>query len=347
MAKVSVIIPAHNRAAVIKRAVESVLAQTFEDMEIIVIDDGSTDHTGEIVQSIPDGRIRYIRCVTNRGAGAARNEGLQVATGKYVAFLDSDDEWLPEKMEKQVTLMESLSDEWGISCTGVKIIKDGCREVVNIPSPKKEGDAFYDFACGRIYTTTPALMVRKKVLDEVGFFDDRLWRGQDDELLMRVSRKYKLAILPEPLAVIHLATGKHLSHLVESARLLILEKHLATVRDELGWFSSRHFEAHTLWTIADAKFRDREFICGLRYWLRAVTAMPFMPPARFLRIALAASALLPHAKRVLWRARRHPMGALAIHNGDRNEAQVAEDSALSVHGKRTGVEECSRSRRGG
>ena len=300
MSKVSVIIPTYNRATVLERAVQSVRAQTFEDMEIIIVDDGSTDNTEEIVRSIHDKRIRYIRCETNRGPSTARNEGLKVARGKYVAFLDSDDEWLPEKTENQVALMESLSEDWGFSSTGARFIKDGCRESLTRPDPAREGYAFADLVFGRIYIPTPGLMIRTKCLEHAGLFDDRLRVNEDNEFLLRLSRKYKLAIVPEPAVIVHRVTTKPRADLMERACLLILQKHCVTIRNELGWYAARYFRAETFWRIADQKLRNRELAGGLSYWLRSMAVMPLVSPKRYLRIALAALGLLHWVKKLLW-----------------------------------------------
>ena len=99
---VSVIIPTYNRAHLIGRAIRSVLDQTYQDWELIVVDDASTDDIPGIVKGFTDGRVKYIRHDENKGAAAARNTGIQAARGAYIAFLDSDDEWLPEKLERQV-----------------------------------------------------------------------------------------------------------------------------------------------------------------------------------------------------------------------------------------------------
>ena len=105
--KVSVIIPTYNRAHLVGRAIRSVLNQTYQDFEIIVVDDGSTDNTEEVVKSFNDPRIRYIRHEKNRGGSAACNTGIRAARGEYIAFQDSDDEWLPEKLEKQMQVFEN------------------------------------------------------------------------------------------------------------------------------------------------------------------------------------------------------------------------------------------------
>ena len=111
---ISVIIPTYNRAHLIGKAVKSVLSQTYQDFEIIVVDDGSTDNTEEIVKSFTDYKIYYICHKHNRGASAARNTGIKASRGEYIAFLDSHDEWLPEKLDKQIKTFNSESSEVGV-----------------------------------------------------------------------------------------------------------------------------------------------------------------------------------------------------------------------------------------
>jgi len=121
---VSVIISTYNRAHLIGRAIQSVLNQTYQDFEVIVVDDGSTDNTEEIVKSFNDPRIRYIRHEKNKGAAAARNTGIKAARGKYIAFQDSDDEWLPEKLEKQMKVFENAPPEAGVVYTDMQRINE-------------------------------------------------------------------------------------------------------------------------------------------------------------------------------------------------------------------------------
>lgn len=286
MATVSVIIPTYNRAGVIRRSIDSVLAQTFDDMEIIVIDDGSTDNMGEIVQSIPDERIRYIPCETNRGTSAARNEGLKVAQGKYIAFLDSDDEWLPEKIEKQVALMESLPAEWGVCHTGARIIKDGSIKTTFIPKPVRNKKLLLRFVFGKFHFFTPSLMIRSACFDHVGHFDERLWRWEDRELLLRIFRLYKLAVISEPLVVIHMATTKNLHALVESSCLTTLYKHERGIRDNLSWCSARRFRSVAFRAIGEVKLRAGETVDGSKYLLRSLCLYPFITPIQYVKLFL-------------------------------------------------------------
>jgi len=115
---VSIILPTRNRCHLIRGAVESVLNQTFSDIEVIIVDDGSTDKTAQVVTNLNDRRIRYERLNESRGAPVARNIGISLAKGEYIAFQDSDDEWLPQKLEKQMQAFEVSKPEVGVIYTG-------------------------------------------------------------------------------------------------------------------------------------------------------------------------------------------------------------------------------------
>lgn len=119
MTRVSVVIPTYNRAPTLPRALESTLAQTIDDLEILVVDDGSTDDTASVLATYQDvdSRVRPVVHATNQGANVARNTGIEHARGEYIAFLDSDDEWHPEKLERQLAALEDRPDEWvGVYC---------------------------------------------------------------------------------------------------------------------------------------------------------------------------------------------------------------------------------------
>src|SRR5690348_13147078 len=111
MAPVSVIIPTHNRSDFLRNAITSVLNQTYQDFEIIVVDDGSTDNTSEVVANFSDERITFIRHDTNKGGSAARNTGILASKCDYIAFLDDDDEWLPDKLRKQMEILVASPPE--------------------------------------------------------------------------------------------------------------------------------------------------------------------------------------------------------------------------------------------
>src|SRR5579859_7824272 len=118
MGPVSVVIPVYNRTAELRRAVRSVLAQTYADLELIVVDDASSEDIAGALDGIDDPRLKLIRKSVNQGAAAARNTGIQAATGRWVAFLDSDDEWLPQKLELQLRRLVDRPDDARICCSG-------------------------------------------------------------------------------------------------------------------------------------------------------------------------------------------------------------------------------------
>ena len=125
MAEVSVIIPTHNRAHMVRRAIESVLAQTWQDFEIVVISDGSKDSTDEVVASFVDNRIRLLKHERERGASAARNTGLQASSGGYIAFLDDDDEWLPDKLRVQLDAIRQSDSMTGLVYCWIEYVLEG------------------------------------------------------------------------------------------------------------------------------------------------------------------------------------------------------------------------------
>lgn len=202
---VSVVIPTYNRAFCIEGAIKSVLNQTWKNLELIIVDDASTDNTEEIVKTINDDRITYIKLPQNAGANHARNVGIQNAKGKYIAFNDSDDHWVPEKLEKQMKLMR-LEERIGnnVGCVYCIVEKTENGKVTEI-APKLEdlGENLY----GDLYKTlqecmfisTQTMLVKKSVFEDVGYFNENLKRLQDWELLLRISQKYQFSLVQEVL----------------------------------------------------------------------------------------------------------------------------------------------------
>jgi glycosyltransferase involved in cell wall biosynthesis len=157
---ISVIIPTYNRAHLVGRAIRSVLAQTFQDWELIVVDDGSSDNTEEVVCSFQDPRICYISHEVNRGGSAARNTGIKVARGEYVSFLDSDDEWLPEKLEKQLACFRNTQmEQLGMVVCG-RIDLDEKGEKVTEKNPDVHGWVYEDILNLTWSPSTPTMMIR-------------------------------------------------------------------------------------------------------------------------------------------------------------------------------------------
>src|SRR5262245_48882666 len=144
MPKISVIIPTHDRAHFLPGAIFSVLNQTFQDFEIIVVDDASNDNTSEVVAAFNDERIRLLRHETNKGGSAARNTGILNAQCDYIAFLDDDDEWLPDKLAKQVNILFASPPEVGCVFTGYVMMDRTSGRVIDHWLPTKRGDLSKD-----------------------------------------------------------------------------------------------------------------------------------------------------------------------------------------------------------
>jgi glycosyltransferase involved in cell wall biosynthesis len=194
MPVVSVVISTHNRAGLVGAAIESVLNQTFRDFEVIVVDDASEDDTEKTVRSFRDARIRYIRHPVGKGDAATRNTGIRNATGEYIAFLDDDDEWLPEKLRLQVHFCEAGGPELGGVHTARWTIHTatGKRSLTSLPGCSPD-----DLSRNRI--TTSSMLLRRRCVESVGLFDERFPCCSDFDLWIRISRQFSLGYIKEPL----------------------------------------------------------------------------------------------------------------------------------------------------
>ena len=196
---VSVIIPVYNREAFLPTAVNSVLSQTFKNLELLIIDDNSKDETFfSVLKFLEDKRVSYYYLRKNYGVSYARNYGIKKAKGDYIAFLDSDDYWLPNKLEKQITYM--LEKKFKICQTDEIWIRRG--KFVN---PKKkhqkiEGDIF-EKSLELCIVSPSAVLIKKEVFDDIGLFDENMPACEDYDLWLRASLKYKIGLLNEKLIV--------------------------------------------------------------------------------------------------------------------------------------------------
>ena len=203
MAKVSVIIPTYNRAHLVSRAIKSVLNQNFQDFEIIVVDDGSTDNTEEVIKSFKDKRIRYIWHEINKGGNAARNTGLKNSRGEYIAFLDSDDEWLPEKLERQLEIFEKSQDEklGFVYCGVIFINKKENKELRFLP--KVKGYVYKNMLADNITFGGSDNLIKKEVFNICGFFDEceelKKRGAQEYEMWIRIAQKFNFTFVKEYL----------------------------------------------------------------------------------------------------------------------------------------------------
>ncbi|MDH5218656.1 MAG: glycosyltransferase, partial [Gammaproteobacteria bacterium] len=201
MSSVSVVIPSFNRVETLQRALASVLSQTRVADEVIVVDDGSTDSTAEmIINNFPDVVYLY---QTNRGVSAARNLGITHASSDWIALLDSDDEWLPEKLQRQLALLENspeLSNELKVCHTEEIWVRNGKR-VNQMKKHEKAGGWIYQ-RCLPICAMSPSsIVIHRAVFEKVGLFDEDLPACEDYDLWLKICSRYPVAYIEEPQIV--------------------------------------------------------------------------------------------------------------------------------------------------
>jgi glycosyltransferase involved in cell wall biosynthesis len=165
---------------------------------MIIVDDGSTDNTQEVVRSFRNKKIEYIRHERNRQVSAARNTGIQIAKGKYIALLDDDDEWFPTKLEKQVNKFEESTERTGVIYTGILVKSGKTAEILGEMLPTLRGKLYADLI-RKNFIPTSSSMIRKTCLQEVGVFDENITFDEDWDLWIRVSRRYEFNYIPEVL----------------------------------------------------------------------------------------------------------------------------------------------------
>jgi uncharacterized protein (TIRG00374 family) len=227
--KVSVVIPTHNRPGLLGRAISSVLAQTFQNFEVIVVDDGTEKRAEEAVRVSHDDRIRYIKNEKSLGGGGARNVGIRAAKGEYVAFLDDDDEWAPEKLKVQMRAFEKAPEDAGFCFSAVTNVFDDKEEDTSVEDGIK-GYSEISFARFKGFLTV-TLVIKKKILEEFGGFDETLPSHQDPELILRIAQKYKGIGVNRPLVRVNMKSGRnHIGGDLKrriAGREMVLQKHKA------------------------------------------------------------------------------------------------------------------------
>jgi len=228
MPTVSVIIPTYNRAELVSRAIQSALDQTHPPLEIIVVDDGSTDDTKETVREFAerDSRVKYIGHETNRGVSAARNTGILSAQGEYIAFLDSDCYWLPEKIEKQLKVFKQGGSRLGAVASGAVNIGGNSPGIKIKDAPM--GDVYKNLLLGFWPGGPPVMLIKKECFETVGLFDEQMPSAEDNDLYIRIAKYYHFGIVAEPLVEIDRGTPDGLSSnsaALFQGRKRILEKY--------------------------------------------------------------------------------------------------------------------------
>jgi glycosyltransferase involved in cell wall biosynthesis len=197
---VSVVLPTHSRSGTLGAAVRSVLAQTFADLELIVVDDGSTDDTAALMASFDDPRLVYVHMAERRGAAVARNTGIRRARADLIAFQDSDDEWLASKLEDQLAVFHRSGPGLGAVGGRYSIQAGTVSEQVTAPHLEAGRDYEAELLEGPC-CITPVWLIRRPVLDELGLFDERMPCLEDWDLMLRLSERTAMCAVAKEVLV--------------------------------------------------------------------------------------------------------------------------------------------------
>lgn len=249
MPKVTVVIPAYNHAAYLPDALNSVLAQTFADWEIVLVDDGSTDATAAVAACFTDSRIRYI-FQENRGLSGARNTGIAAAQGELIALLDADDTWEPEFLATMCAALNSDPSAGAAYCgfrymdgNGQPLPASVCRVV----PPEQFRDELFKGS----WLSACTVVVRRAIYQQAGPFDERLRACEDYDMWLRISQQHRFVGLPRVLAW-YRRVGNNMSDDVDrlsKARRTVLEKHLGSLDTPVeSWASAKRLAVSSIYT---------------------------------------------------------------------------------------------------
>jgi glycosyltransferase involved in cell wall biosynthesis len=267
---VSIVLPTFNRARLIRRAIQSILDQTYVNFELIVVDDCSKDETERVVKSFPDRRIRYLRHEENKGAVAARNTGIMAARGEYVAFQDSDDEWLPQKLYKQMNAFNSAPLNLGVVYTSYWLIDNGTITYAPPLDCVKQTEGYiHTSLLVTNFVNAPTAVVRRECFEKAGMFES-LPRLQEWGLWLRISKYYEFKHINEPLIKAYRqpdSISRNMKALIV-ARKYILSKYFEEISEKPKLLSKHYFEIGTLLCL------NAEIAEGRKYFFRAMQANP-------------------------------------------------------------------------
>lgn len=270
--KVSVIIPTYNRANLLPRAIKSVLNQTFKDFELIIIDDGSTDNTKQIVEDFQkrESKIKYVWQENSGGPANSVNSGLKIARGEYVALLENDDEWLPEKLEKQLEVFQcSKKKNLGFVGCNVLIINERAKTVEKEDLPSYDNNVFLKkLLAGKFFFNLSMLIFKRENLNKIGFFDKDLKLAADQDICLRMAKRYNFDFVPIPLVKVYIhgenvsRTSSYHHQLIEW--LHMTEKHQDLYKKYPKIYSYRMKHLGTLYALlGDCKLGRHFFISSI------------------------------------------------------------------------------------
>jgi len=267
---ISIIIPTFNRGHIVTRAIDSALSQTHDDFEIIVVDDGSTDNTREVLAPYKD-RIRYLY-QENKGVARARNKGIQEANGEYIAFLDSDDYWLPDKLELQMKYFKAHPDVDLVYGRHWKEL-DGRKKKLRPKGKKLAHGNIYNDVIFSSYLWMGTVVVRKNCLFKVGLFNDRL----DKDIFLRLAKEFRIGAIEKPLAVHNQTNKVNKGMKGPVAREKIYKNGFEKLApwDKIRYFFTFRLKCSRHFASAGKKyFQEKKYKTSIRYYYEALRRYP-------------------------------------------------------------------------
>lgn len=261
---VSVVIPTYKRARLIPQAIKSVLQQTYQNFEIIVVDDCSPDDTREVVTAIADQRVRYLRHDTNKGLPAGRNTGIDAARGKYTAFLDDDDEWHPEKLEIQLKAIEKHDAVLSGALINNRRVKLHRRFVVTVDDLRK-GNEF-----------DPSSLLAKTSVLKALRFDESLRQGEDWDAFIRIAQKYSIGYVAKPLLLYNDGGHERMTNQAKNLSISDLEKRMPVLHKHRPFFGPYWFRYHVADTYLAYIASRRNKVAVIRHAIARCGIMPVL-----------------------------------------------------------------------
>jgi glycosyltransferase involved in cell wall biosynthesis len=243
VAKVSVIIPTYNRAEFLRSAITSVLNQTYQDFEIIVVDDGSTDNMQAVVCGFNDKRIKYVRNDVNEGEARTRNIGIMNSNAEYIAFLDDDDEWLPEKLKLQIDLLENSPAKVGVVYTGYVEVDRYKNKILRQFIPTKKGNIYNDIYLKNYVGVPSTVVLRRACFERLGLFDESVVYPTDYDMWIRISMGFYFEYIEKPLVRYYIHEN------TISSNLELRIRGIETMLKKYGQIFSLNSKAHSRYFI--------------------------------------------------------------------------------------------------
>lgn len=271
---VSIITPVYNGAEFLNRSIKSVLAQTYDKWELILIDDGSVDKSVQVIEKyLTDVRIKLLKNVQNSGISATRNRGVKDSKGEFIALLDQDDEWFPEKLTRQVNQLKELDESYGLIYSNTEVrFENGTiieRKKDLVPKPDVQSNLELMLLGNRI--ASPTVLIRKSVIDEIGSFDESiLWGGDDYDLWIRIAQKYRFFYQEEVLCIRY---EHQKNYSVDKKRMMSKTIELGEKYVELYGLDadfSRKLKANHLYRYGIESIKGKNIREGLKYILKSL-----------------------------------------------------------------------------